>query len=62
VPERQETARRRLAPDHHGRAPSGRIRDRFGVRYACRAQVDKNVRKAGQFREVLAIGLTYRLF
>jgi DUF3078 family protein len=26
------------------------------------AQLDKNVRKAGQFREVLAIGLTYRLF
>jgi len=25
-------------------------------------QLDKNVRKAGQFREVLAIGLTYRMF
>ncbi len=26
------------------------------------AQVDKNVRKAGQFKEVLALALTYRLF
>ena len=32
------------------------------TRDAYAAQIDKNVRKAGQFREVLAIGLTYRLF
>jgi hypothetical protein len=32
------------------------------TRDAYAAQLDKNVRKAGQFREVLAIGLTFRLF
>jgi len=32
------------------------------VRAAYAAQVDKNVRKAGQFREVLAVAITYRLF
>lgn len=32
------------------------------VRDAYAAQVDKNVRKGGQFREVLALTLTYRLF
>jgi hypothetical protein len=31
------------------------------VRDAYAAQVDKNVRKAGQFREVLSLALTYRL-
>jgi len=32
------------------------------VRDAYVLQLDKNVRKAGQFREVMAIGLTYRMF
>ncbi len=32
------------------------------VRAAYAAQVDKNVRKAGQFREVLALALSYQLF
>ena len=26
------------------------------------AEIDRNVRKAGQFRETLALGLSYRLF
>lgn len=32
------------------------------VRSTYTAQLDKNVRKAGQFREVLALAITYRLF
>lgn len=34
----------------------------LAVRDAYVAQIDKNVRKAGQFKEVLALALTYRLF
>jgi len=43
-------------------ARSGPGRGPSAAALAAAAQIDRNVRKAGQFKETLALALSYRLF